>query len=71
MFEEAQRLSSLPTYVFDLVDKHKSEERSKGKDLIDLSMASPDLPTPLPVVEAMKTALDAAATHRYPNFNGL
>ncbi|MFA5098175.1 MAG: LL-diaminopimelate aminotransferase [Candidatus Margulisiibacteriota bacterium] len=71
MFEEAQRLSSLPTYVFDLVDKHKSEERAKGKDLIDLSMASPDLPTPLQVVEAMKKALDDAATHRYPNFNGL
>ena len=71
MFEEAQRLSNLPTYVFDLVDKHKSEERAKGKDLIDLSMASPDLPTPAPVVKAMQKALDDSATHRYPNFNGL
>ncbi|MEK7375762.1 MAG: aminotransferase class I/II-fold pyridoxal phosphate-dependent enzyme [Candidatus Margulisiibacteriota bacterium] len=68
---EAQRLSNLPTYVFDIVDKHKTEERAKGKDLIDLSMASPDLPTPAPVIEAMKKALDDPANHRYPNFNGL
>jgi len=70
-FEEAKRLSSLPTYVFDTTDKLKSEERAKGKDLIDLSMASPDFPTPKVVVEAMKKALDEPVNHRYPSFDGL
>lgn len=70
-FEEAKRLSTLPTYVFDTTDKLKSEERAKGKDLIDLSMASPDFPTPAPAVEAMKKALDEPSNHRYPSFDGL
>ena len=70
-FEEAQRLADLPTYIFDLIDKLKNEEKSKGKDLIDFSMGSPDLPTPKPVVEAMKKALDEPANHRYPSFDGL
>lgn len=70
-FEEAKRLRDLPTYVFDTTDRLKTEERNKGKDLIDLSMASPDFPTPAPVVEAMKLALDETANHRYPSFDGL
>ncbi len=71
MFEESNRLRSLPTYVFDTTDKLKNEEYAKGKDLIDLSMASPDFPTARPVVEAMKAALDNPANHRYPSFDGL
>ncbi|MCX5749974.1 MAG: LL-diaminopimelate aminotransferase [Candidatus Saganbacteria bacterium] len=71
MFEEAKRLRDLPTYVFDTTDKLKQEERAKGKDLIDLSMASPDFPTPPAVVEAMKNALDEPINHRYPSFDGL
>jgi LL-diaminopimelate aminotransferase len=70
-YEEAKRLSTLPTYVFDTTDRLKSEERAKGTDLIDLSMASPDFPTPAPAVEAMKKALDEPANHRYPSFDGL
>lgn len=70
-YEESARLSKLPTYVFDTTDKLKTEERTKGKDLIDLSMASPDMPTPRVVVEAMKKALDEPVNHRYPSFDGL
>ncbi len=70
-FEEATRLKELPTYVFDSIEKLKAEEREKGKDLIDFSMGSPDLPTPKPVVEAMKKALDEPINHRYPAFAGL
>ncbi len=70
-YQESKRLSSLPTYVFDTTDRLKTEEKEKGKDLIDLSMASPDFPTPAPIVEAMKKALDDPANHRYPSFDGL
>ncbi len=71
MFEEASRLKDLPTYVFDTMDKIKADERAKGKDLIDLSMGSPDLPTPKPIVDAMKEAIEETANHRYPSFDGL
>lgn len=71
MFEEAKRIKDLPTYVFDLIDKLKTQERAKGTDVIDLSMGSPDLPTPPPIVEAMKEALDDPISHRYPSFDGL
>jgi len=70
-YEESVRLKSLPTYVFDTIERLKHTEREKGKDLIDLSMASPDFPTHPKIVEAMKKALDDTANHRYPAFAGL
>lgn len=70
-FEEADRLKNLPTYIFDTIERLKNEERAKGKDLIDLSMASPDFPTHPVIVEAMKKALDEPLNHRYPTFAGL
>lgn len=70
-FEEATRLRDLPTYIFDSIEKHKNEERAKGADLIDLSMASPDFPTNPVIIDAMKKALDDPMNHRYPTFAGL
>ncbi len=70
-FEEAKRIKDLPTYIFDTIEKYKVEERAKKKDLIDLSMASPNFPTHPKIVEAMKEALDDPLNHRYPTFAGL
>jgi LL-diaminopimelate aminotransferase len=68
--EEAQRLLKLPTYVFALLDKLKNEERKMGKDLIDLSIGSPNLTPPPQVLEAMIEALKEGKSHRYPSFEG-
>lgn len=68
--EEAQRLLKLPTYVFALLDKFKAEERAKGKDLIDLSIGSPNVPPPKEVIEAMIEALKDPSNHRYSSFEG-
>lgn len=68
--EEAQRLQKLPTYVFALLDKLKAEERAKGKDLIDLTIGSPNIPPPKEVVEAHIEALKKPASHRYSSFEG-
>ena len=68
--EEAQRLLKLPTYVFALLDKLKAEERAKGKDLIDLTIGSPNIPPPEEVIQAHIEALKNPDCHRYSSFEG-
>ncbi len=68
--QEAQRLLKLPTYVFALLDKLKAEERAKGKELIDLSIGSPNIPPPKEAVEALVSALKEPNNHRYSSFEG-
>jgi LL-diaminopimelate aminotransferase len=52
-FELAARIKELPPYLFADIDKRKAELRKQGKDLIDLGIGDPDLPTPRHIVEAM------------------
>ncbi|MBD2101096.1 aspartate aminotransferase [Leptolyngbya sp. FACHB-261] len=66
----AQRLGSLPPYVFARLDELKARAREQGLDLIDLGMGNPDGPTPEPVVEAAVTALRDSRNHGYPPFEG-
>lgn len=66
----ADRLRSLPPYVFARLDELKVRAREQGLDLIDLGMGNPDGPTPQPVVEAAIAALQDPANHGYPPFEG-
>jgi LL-diaminopimelate aminotransferase len=66
----ADRLRSLPPYVFARLDELKVRAREQGLDLIDLGMGNPDGPTPQPVVEAAIAALQNPANHGYPPFEG-
>ncbi|MBS1714345.1 MAG: aminotransferase class I/II-fold pyridoxal phosphate-dependent enzyme [Armatimonadetes bacterium] len=43
----------------------KREAIARGADVIDLGIGDPDLPTPVPVREALKRAVDDPSTHRY------
>lgn len=70
-FEPASRLSLLPQYVFVRLDELKKEARSKGQDLIDLSLGNPDGPSPAPVVAALSQLAGDSALHGYPPFDGL
>ena len=67
----AQRIGAIPPYIFALVDALKLEERRKGKDLIELGIGDPDLPTPPHIVKALQDAAADAGTHRYPAYVGL
>jgi len=66
----ADRLKTLPPYVFARLDELKARAREQGLDLIDLGMGNPDGATPQPVVEAAIAALQDPANHGYPPFEG-
>ena len=66
----ADRLGSLPPYVFARLDELKMRAREQGLDLIDLGMGNPDGPTPQPVVEAAIAAIQNPTNHGYPPFEG-
>ncbi|MBE9581742.1 MAG: LL-diaminopimelate aminotransferase, partial [Proteobacteria bacterium] len=48
MFElkTAERLRSLPPYLFADLDRKKEEVADSGINLIDLGVGDPDMPTP-------------------------
>jgi LL-diaminopimelate aminotransferase len=69
--ELADRLKSLPPYLFARIDEMKEEALRKGVDLIDISVGDPDLPTPAHIVDAMKKAVEKPEHHRYPSYAGM
>ena len=66
----ADRLKSLPPYVFARLDELKANARAEGVDLIDLGMGNPDGATPDPVIDAAIRALQDVKNHGYPPFEG-
>lgn len=67
----ASRVQHLPPYLFASIDRMKQKAIEKGIDLIDLSIGDPDLPTPAPIVKAMKKAVENPVNHRYPSYEGM
>lgn len=67
----AERIRTLPPYLFAAIDQMKREALAKGADLIDLSIGDPDIPTPNHIVEAMKRAVEKPEHHRYPSYEGM
>ncbi|EKQ69432.1 aspartate/tyrosine/aromatic aminotransferase [Leptolyngbyaceae cyanobacterium JSC-12] len=66
----ADRLKTLPPYVFARLDELKARAKEQGLDLIDLGMGNPDGATPQPVVDAAIAALRDSSNHGYPPFEG-
>jgi len=69
--EIANRMKKIPPYLFVELDRLKAEKQKQGVDVIDLGVGDPDLPTPEPIVEAAKKALENPANHKYPSNRGL
>lgn len=67
----ADRINSLPPYLFAAIDKAKQEVIRKGIDVINLSIGDPDMPTPPHIVEAMKRSVCNPQRHRYPSYEGM
>ena len=61
----ADRLKKLPPYLFAEIDRTKREVVRTGRDIIDLGVGDPDLPTPPHIIEALHRAALDPANHRY------
>ncbi|WP_461831780.1 LL-diaminopimelate aminotransferase [Aquifex sp.] len=70
MFEFSDRLKVLPPYLFAELDRKKQEKIEQGVDVIDLGVGDPDMPTPKPIIEAAKKALENPENHKYPSYVG-
>lgn len=65
MPSRSKRLDAIPPYLFSEIARIKREAIAAGKDVIDLGIGDPDLPTPEPVIEALTRAAHNPETHRY------
>ncbi|MCO5318035.1 MAG: aminotransferase class I/II-fold pyridoxal phosphate-dependent enzyme [Microthrixaceae bacterium] len=68
---EFRRISSLPPYVFTIIDSLKVEARRAGEDIIDLGFGNPDLPSPELTVEKLSEAAHNSRNHRYSASRGI
>ena len=67
----AKRLDLVPPYLFAELERKIDEKRRQGVDVISLGIGDPDLPTPEPVIRALREAAADATTHQYPTNRGL
>lgn len=70
-FEKSDRLKKLPPYLFVEIDKAKKKACDEGRDIIDLGIGDPDIPTPKFVIDALNKAARDPATHRYSIDQGI
>lgn len=66
----AKRLAPLQMNVFADMDRAKSRARASGREILDLSLGSSDLPTEPHVIEAIAQSLYDPSTHGYLLFHG-
>ena len=70
-FDKAERLKKLPPYLFSEIDKKKKEAIRAGKDIINLGIGDPDLPTPDFIIEELYKAAKDSSTHCYSLDEGM
>ena len=68
---EFRRITSLPPYVFTIIDGLKIEARRAGEDVVDLGFGNPDLPSPDIAVEKLAEAARNPRNHRYSSSRGI
>ena len=68
---EFRRITSLPPYVFTIIDSLKIEARRAGEDVIDLGFGNPDLPSPDIAVDKLAEAARNSRNHRYSASRGI
>jgi aspartate/methionine/tyrosine aminotransferase len=66
----ANRLQSLQANVFADMDRAKAAAKAEGKEIIDLSLGSSDLPVSERVITAIEQSLHDPSTHGYLLYHG-
>ncbi|MEL6919976.1 MAG: LL-diaminopimelate aminotransferase [Pseudomonadota bacterium] len=69
--EDFHKTKRLPPYVFEQVNRLKASARAEGRDIIDLGMGNPDLPTPQSIVDKLCEVVQDPRTHRYSSSKGI
>ncbi len=69
--EWADRIKTLPPYLFAKLDQMKDEIRRKGIDIIDLGVGDPDMPTPSHIIKKMQQEVKNPIHHKYPSYVGM
>ncbi len=67
----AERIKTLPPYLFAAIDEMKQQAIARGVDIINLGIGDPDLPTPEPILERMQKAVTDPQHHQYPSSSGM
>ena len=67
----AERIKTLPPYLFAAIDDMKQRAMARGVDIINLGVGDPDLPTPAPIIERLREAAADPAHHQYPSYDGM
>jgi LL-diaminopimelate aminotransferase len=70
-FTKSQRLQALPPYLFIEIDKKKRALLQAGKDVVNLGVGDPDLPTHKFIIDEMAKAIYDPKNHRYPFDEGV
>ena len=68
---EFRRITTLPPYVFTIINNLKIAARHDGADVIDLGFGNPDLPSPDVAVEKLAEAARNPRNHRYSATRGI
>jgi len=66
----AERIDSLPPYVFAKLGRRILDLKMQGKDVVRLDIGSPDLPPPDFIVDALNRSLEVPSNHGYGGYYG-
>jgi len=67
----SKKLGSLPPYLFAEIDAAKRKARQEGRNIIDLGVGDPDIPTPSFIIEKLYEAAKDPKNHRYALDQGM
>ncbi|QDR82644.1 LL-diaminopimelate aminotransferase [Sporomusa termitida] len=71
LIETAQRIDTLPEYLFAKLDKIVARKKEQGIDIINLGIGDPDQPTPEHIIEELYKEAKNPANHRYSSSIGI
>ena len=69
--EYSKKIQNLPPYLFLEIDQAKRKARQEGRDLIDLGIGDPDLPTPDNIIKKLSEAAKDPKNHKYALDQGM
>ena len=67
----ANRVASIPPYLFAGIEKKIAEARAAGADIISLGIGDPDQPTPQFIIDELCRTAAQPENHQYPSSQGM